>query len=328
MARDPIRLGETGILRVQFLDSNSQPIQASSVTVDLFAPGLDPEVDTPTLAAQTPIYLGNGIFQLIVTAISPAGTWVDKWTGFILGTSTTFQSSYSVINTGSIAEYLTPGLQSNTLVEVFLSGNITSTSDLTLGTDTIITFTTTYCPLYSSIRKVKLDAGGLITAVPDDTINLAILEASLEADVLSFRKEMINNNVYLHARRQYVTCLAAQNIAQNLIANGGLLKSKALADFKVEYDTAGNTSALVDKLGECIRKWEAQLQSGGGARAIRNPKMVIKGEFDPDRPANGRLWYRISTGELPIGNNKYRVRGSRKWRTGYRTSNSDGGVDW
>lgn len=328
-SRDPIRVGQQGRLRVQFFDAAQQPIEATSVTVDLFAPGLNPDVDTPTVTGLVPTYLGQGVFELLVTAIGPGGQWADRWTGSILGTPTTAVQRFSVVSDGIIASYPIHGLGENTLVEILLSGEIESVDGVALGEDFSFFYTTSYNPLYSSVRKVKLDAGGLIGNIPEDTINLAILEASIEADVLNFRKQIINENIFVHARRQYVTCLAAQGLAQNVLANGGVIKSKALADFKVDYDV-NILGDLLGKLNDCLKKWEAQIQTGGGARTVRNPKMVVKGELDPDRPAVGKLWYALSPEETPIGNNKYRVGGSRRWRTGWisRNPRTDSGSEW
>lgn len=329
MLRDPIRVGSSGKLRVQFLDSAQEPIEATSVTVDLFAPGLNPDVDTPTITGLVPVYLGEGVFELTFIGSGPAGIWVDRWTGSILGTPTIAKASFSIVGDGIATAYPIHGLQENTLVEVFLSSEISSLAGAPLANDFSLLFTTTYNPLYSSVRKVRLDAGGSLTAIDDDTINLAILEASLEADVLTFRKQIINNNVYLHARRQYVTCLAAYGLIENALANSSV-KAKELADFKVTYDN-NSANGLLDKLAKCIAKWEAQVQSGGGARAIRNPRGVVKGDLDPDRPPVGRGWYKVSPGETPIGNEKYRVPGSRRWRTGWISRyprDPWGGSDW
>lgn len=329
MFRDPIRVGSSGRLRVQFLDSAQEPIQATGVTVDLFAPGDLPGIALPTVTGLVPVYLGNGVFELTFTASGPEGQWTDRWTGDILGSTTIAQAHYPVIASGVGTYYPINGLQEDTLVEIFLSKEITSLAGNPLTDDYSWVFTTTYTPLYSSVRKVRLEAGVMLTTIDDDTINLAILEASIEADIISFRKQIINNEVYLHARRQYVTCLAAALLIQNMLA-GGYLKSKALADFKVDYDT-NSFKPLLDKLNNCITKWEAQVQTGGGARAVKAPRGVVKGDLDPDRPAIGRLWYAMSPGELPIGNEKYRVPGSRRWRTGfvYRSVRSPrGGADW
>jgi hypothetical protein len=328
-SRDPIRVGQQGRLRVQFFDAAGQPIEATSVTVDLFAPGLNPDVDTPTITGLIPTYNGQGVFELLVTAIGPGGQWADRWTGSILGTPTIAVQKFSVISDGIIASYPIHGLGENTLVEILLSKDITSINGVSLDEDFGFFYTTSYNPLYSSVKKVKLDAGGMIGNLPDDTINLAILEASIEADVLHFRKAIINENVFVHARRQYVTCLAAQGLAQNILANGGVVKSKALADFKVEYDV-NILGDLLRSLNDCCKKWEAQIQTGGGARTVRNPRMVVKGELDPDRPATGKLWYGLSSGEQPIGNNKYRTSGTRRWRTGWisRTPRTGNGSEW
>jgi hypothetical protein len=325
--RDPIRIGSSGRLRVQFLDSDLQPIEATSVTVDLYAPGDVPGTDSPTVTGLVPTYLGNGVFEVTVTATSPEGTWSDRWTGTILGTVTVSDSIFEVLGSGEIVAYPIHGLQANTLVEVLLDATISSTSGTALSDDEVIRFTTTYSPLYSSVRKVRLDAGGVLSNVPDDVINLAILEASIEADVLNFRASVINNNVFTHARRQFVTCMAALNVAENIQASRGGVRSKMLADFKVDYDTSA-VSDLLDKLGDCIRKWKDQVQAGGGARAIRNPRMVVKGELDPDRPPAGRGWFGHRNGETPIGNMKYRASGSRRWRTGWSINKNGGGTDW
>lgn len=325
--RDSIRVGTTGRLRARFVDAAQQPIQATTVTVDLFAPGLNPDVDPPTVSSLVPTYLGEGVFELVFTASGPGGLWADKWTGTILGTPTSATQHFTAISTGTVVSYPIHGLGENTLVEIILSKNIESLDGVSLTEDFSFFYTTTYNPLYSSVRKVKLDAGGLLGNIPEDTINLAILEASIEADVLNFRKEVINNNVFLHARRQYVTCLAAHGLAQNVLANGGVIKSKALADFKVDYDV-NILGDLLNRLNDCIKKWEAQVQTGGGARTVRGPKMVVKGELDPDRPAVGKMWYSLNPGEQPIGNNKYRVPGSRRWRTGWSPRNTTRRDEW
>ncbi len=314
--RESTRVGSTAALRVQFFDSSGDPVEATGVSVDIFSPTQNPDTDSPILENLIPTYLGNGVFQVTFTAQAPEGSWTDKWTGNILGTETTAELTFSVIGSGVITTYPTFGLLPNTLIEVLLSEDISDLDGNSLTEDLSIVFTTELSPFYSSVRKVKLDSGGLLGNIDNYAISLAILEASIEADVLSFRKSIINNNLFIHARRQFVTCLAGMNLAQNILANGGVLRSKMLADFKVEYDNR-SVGDLLNRLQDCVSKWELQLQSGGGARTIRNPKMVVKGELDPDRPATGRLWYRIDPGELPVGNSKYRVTGSRRFKTGF-----------
>lgn len=313
--RDPVRVGDTIKLRACFTDSAGEPLQATSVTVNLFEPDLDPDVDTPTVSGLVPTYLGEGVFELETTALAPGGTWVDQWTGDILGTTTTVNLTFGVMDSGAIYEYPRFGLYKNNLVEITLDSSIASTSGTTLGSDFVSRFTTEYSPLWSSVRKVRLEAGGLIGNIADDTINLAILEASLEADVISFAGSK-NAKLYQHARREYVTCRAGQILASNILASGGILKSKLLSDFRVDYDTAGLLE-LLDRLGGKCHKWESQVMSGGETRHSRRPRGVVKGELDPDRPMIGRLWTSHRNGEKPIGNRKVLPAGRRRYRKGY-----------
>src|SRR3990167_6164742 len=159
--RDPIRVCSEGKLRVQFLDSVGEPIEATSVTVDLFEPGLDPDADIPTVAGLTPTYLGNGVFEITTTALSPEGTWSDKWTGDILGTTTTAIQTFYVVESGIINSYPITGLFNNSLIEVILSAGVLSTDGDILEDDYSFAFSTKLTPMYSGTRKVRLDAGGL-----------------------------------------------------------------------------------------------------------------------------------------------------------------------
>jgi hypothetical protein len=313
--RDPIRVGETITLRACFTDSAGEPLEATSVTVNLFEPDLDPSTDTPTVSGLVPTYVGGGVFEIDVVASAPGGTWVDQWTGDILGTTTSVNLSYSVLDSGAIYSYPTFGLYKNNLVEIILDDSIASTGGTVLGSDFVSRFTTEYSPLCSSVRKIRLEAGGLLGNIQDDTINLAILEASLEADTISFAG-IQNAKVYNHAKREYVTCRASQMLASNILASGGILKSKLLSDFRVDYDTQGLLE-LLDRLGSKCKKWESQVMSGGQTRYSSRPRGVVKGELDPDRPLIGRLWTSHRSSEKPIGNRRVLPAGKRRWRKGY-----------
>lgn len=330
MSRDSVRVGEAVKLRAKFSDSDLEPIEATSISVSLYEPGLDPDSDPATVSGLVPTYVGEGVYEVEVTGTAPGGQWIDRWTGTILGTVTTVNLSFAVLDSGVIKEYPTFGLHKNNLVEIILGPELAALSGNLLGTTYTSRFTTQYNPLCSSVRKVRLEAGGLLGGVDDDTINLAILEASLEADVLTFKKSGINRKLYDHAKREYVTCRAAGILASNLMASGGMLKSKLLSDFRVDYDTEA-IMELLDRLHGKCQKWAAQVQSGGNARAIRNPRGVVKGELDPDRPAIGRLWMPVTGSEKPMGNTKTKLRGSRRYRTSYRARfkpNSFKDSDW
>jgi hypothetical protein len=205
-------------------------------------------------------------------------------------------------------------LAENMQVVITVSEDIEDIDGNPLGEDQEFYFTTTYNPMYSAIRRIRLDIGSFLKNTPDDTINLAIFEASIEADHLTFDKNAAAmSNLYLHARRQYVTCKAEQILLNNLINGaGGMLKSKRLADFSVEYSD-GAIKNILAKVEDCIARWEPELMTGG--HAVQTPRGVVKGEMDIDRPNVGRGW--DTPDGYPVGNARVLYRGSRRWRTGY-----------
>lgn len=321
--RSPIRVGQTGILRAVFTDDAGLPIEATNIEVNLYAPNLDPDIDTPTVSGLTPTYIGNGVYQLEVTGVAPEGRWIDQWSGDILGVETTVNLAYNVMSGGVIVAYPTFGLNCNNVIEITLSEDITSIEGISLTEDYILTFTTEYSPLYSSVRKVRLEVGGMLLDVPDDTVNLAIFEASLEANELTWRKCLTNKGFYEHARREYVTCKAAGVLLNNIAGAGGLLKSKTLDNFQVVYDTSSLRNAI-DKSLDCADKWMGQLAAGGGLNASRNPRMVVKGELDPDRPEMRRSMDEHSRDNIPAANTAYRHPGHRRSVKGYKPPRGGG----
>lgn len=205
-------------------------------------------------------------------------------------------------------------LKVNNVVSFVLDETLTNTSSVALSEDYEFYFTTKYEPLYSSIRRLKLDYGSFLTNVPDDTINLAIFEASKEADMLVNSLAITDNNYVNFVKKQWTTCKAAETLLRNVLSGGvsGLVKSKRLGDLAVEYNTTAATNALDQALG-CLAKWTPSLVTGGNT--IQTPSMVIKGEFDPDRPPVGRGWLNQS---MPAVNSKtLDTSTSRRYRTGY-----------
>jgi len=200
----------------------------------------------------------------------------------------------------------------NALVTITLDSAIASTGGETLSSDYEFWFTTTYSPYYCTLRKLRLDVGAFIGAVPDDTINLAIFEASLEADAFTWATE-INTNYFNFVRGRYTCCKAAEILLLNATGGATNLKSKRLGDLAVEYDPKGANDALNRALA-CLEKFEMAVQAGG--YAVQTPAMVVKGELDPDRPPTGRGW---SSGRasLPAANTRYKEAGSRRYTNTY-----------
>ncbi len=210
-------------------------------------------------------------------------------------------------------------LKENMQVTIQIDDSVSNTSGVSLTEDLELYFTTTYNPLYCAVKRVRLDIGAFLGEVPEDTINLAIFEASREADLLTFVTDptLLANGFYKHVRRQYSCCKASEILLGNLIGgSGGSVRSKRLGDFAVEYDTLG-VENMLNKLRACIERWEPQLNSGG--RATQKPTMVIKGDLDPDRPEFGRGWDNTAPfHRIPIGNAKVKFRNRRRTKTSGR----------
>ncbi len=207
----------------------------------------------------------------------------------------------------------------NMQVIISLLDGIKSTSGIALEPQDFY-FTTTYFPLYSSIRKVRLEIGSFIQDLDDDAVNFAIFEAGLGADELTWivPKPDINNKFYAWARREWTTCKAAQNLLMNVISG---LRSKRLDNFEVTYDFQKRGQTMLDQIDLCLAKWELQLKSGGNA--TQKPRYVVKGEFDPDAPNVGRLWEKGPGTQLISGANaRYRPAGLRRYISGWRNNSN------
>lgn len=321
MANRNIRAGEILNLRARFRDELDQITEASDVFVHIFQPDIDVEdIGLAFVVSGIPTYLGQGIYEynFTVPACGPEGVWHDKWEGNLACQSLETVFDFSVVTAGTFTP-LENQLFNNDLVQITIPSGITALDSTVLEEEATFEFMTTTSPSYTNVRKVRLEVGGFINTVEDDTIQNSILEASIEADILTFMKTATNSKLYNHARREYVTCLAASNIVSNL---GNLLKkSKTLGDLSVTYDTSMMKNML-DKMYDCMNKWMPQLISAGGAKAATQPSYVVKGEADPDRPTIGRLWESdrngIVTGNgTPVANIKARNSSQRRYLNTY-----------
>lgn len=320
MSRRQVRAGETIPLRARFRDDLTDPAQASSVYVHLYEPETTEfELENAHTVSGVPTYLGEGIFEysFAVPSDGPDGVWFDQWEGILTGQELEALFSFEVSASGVINQ-LASQLYNNNLVQVTLPSGIQATDGSSLAEDYEFEFMTTTSPSYTNTRKVRLEIGAFIGNIEDDTIQTAILEGSIEADLLTFNTIKINEPLYQHARREYVTCYASSLLLDN---TSRLLKSKTLDNLHVEYDTAGLQKTL-DRIISCLDKWEPQLLSGGGARSIRSPQYVVKGQLDPDRPAVSRMWQSTEIGEIsrriPVANDARRPAGNRRFLRTYR----------
>ena len=329
-------------LTAYFLDAGdnyADPNPLSSLKLDIYPPGKDPrtgaeqsEASVYNVSLTNPgegpyadplktiekIDTGKYRYTFLIPADSDFGAALDNWRGVVDSQNLNEVFTFTVVGGGSVG---TTQLYENNAVIIELKSTIAATDGTTLGQDYRWHFTTTYNPIYSSVRRVRLDLGPLIKDIPDDTINLAIFEASLEANALIFGVLNPSNWKYFHfARRQYVTCLAEVILLGSLMGSGGGgAKSKRLADLDVDYD--GNLDDLMSKALACLAKYEPVLTSAGelAAGTSQRPSMVIKGISDPDRPNVGRGWeptssYLGADVQMPAANIKSRYSWKRRWK--------------
>jgi len=185
-------------------------------------------------------------------------------------------------------------LAQNNIVFVQLDSTIAGTDAATLEEDYFYYITTTYDPLYSAIRRIRLDLGRLILEVPDDTINLALFEASLSADANSFQDTLTDGAAYYaYAKREYTTCLAELILVRALLGDFSFAgkMSKTLGDLQVSR--AGPDLKLREsQLEECVARWQIPLQTGGDISPDTSlkPQYTVKGALASDAIGFGREW--------------------------------------
>jgi len=292
-----VRAGDTIRLRILVKDDLGETAQASGVFVHLFEPGKDfLDLDEAFTVSGVPTFLGQGIFEYEFDTpdCGPDGTWIDSWEAQLACQTITGINTFDVTTSG-ITQPLDCQLFCNDIVQVTVTSGLQATDGTNLEDEFNLEFLTTTIPSYTNTRKVRLEVGAFVNQLPDDILQLGILEASLEADVLVFAPQRTNSGLFLHARREYVTCSASGMLLTNV--GNLLLRTKTLADLHVEYDTNGVRDAMA-RLLDCMDKWEPQLIAGGGARAASQPRGVVKGEKDVDRPLISRSWQSTEDGHL------------------------------
>ena len=320
MATRGVRAGETIGLRARFRDDLGENAEASGVYVHIFDPTVEDyeDLNNAEVVSGVASYLGEGIFEYIFTPPNIDGIWHDFWEGELTGQDLEAHFTFEVSASGLITE-LPSQLANNNVIHVEIPSGLQPLVGSALEDPYEFDFMTTINPGYSNVRKVRLEIGSFVRNLFDDVIQTAILEASIETDVITFYTADTNADVYQHARREYVTCMASALLLNNM--GSGNLRSKTLADLSVEYDSSALHKNL-DRLRECMARWEPQVIAGGLANKVTQPKGVIKGEYDPDRPIFSRLWQSLDDGtisrRIPAANTRERPAGKRRYKTTYK----------
>jgi hypothetical protein len=318
--RRSARAGEEITLRAEIFDDLGDAVQASGVLIYLFEPDAETTDLSNAVDAGSPTYWDEGIFEYEYTipGTGPDGIWYDIWYATLNGQTLSGIFEFEVSASGVILP-LEGQLDSNYVVSVTLPSGIAASDGSYLEDPYSFSFLTVVSPGYTNSSKVLLEVGGLLSGITEDTIYEAILEASLEANQLTFRQTDQNTEFYRHARREWTTCRAAAALVTNVRAQFNV-KRKRLGDFEVEYDPRAFED-LLNRIAACLDRWEPQLIAGGYAK--QTPVMFIKGELDPDRVEVGRLWAGrddtdFRSEHIPAANKRIDSNSKRRWKRGFK----------
>ena len=344
--RSGVLSGEQIALRALMTDDNGFPrstdvlpsvyIYSSSTSTVTIEAELDAGIFTSAVAGPlTPTLISTGYYGLNYTVPSGAveGTWTDVWVGDIDTEDVSGILSFRVLVGGSFA---VQSLSNNQMVILELDGSIGSdTTDQTLTSDVMLSFSTTFSPYYSSVELVRMEAGPLIEYIPDDTIALMIHWSSKEADLISRGVKKCGES-FLFARTKFIACdtsLKALTLPggkfMNGLDTGG--DTKTLGELSITKGLTGANNTLSGGIDletyNAIKKlrdeWWRVVNAGGCINPGQSLgfEAGLRGLYDPARKARqaGRLWMSPDQVhyEQPTSNTKIRKAGERLNRHGY-----------
>ena len=290
------------------IDSITDGVTDPSTGSTFYVTDSDPEDGEYGVSISTDPYTGESISITFSNTVDPAtiaGTALDVISYAANGRQDLFAVTGDLDFVASLSSavltiVLGPAqLYENNIVVVKLRKTIADTDGVTLGSHQELFFTTTYSPLYSDERTIRLDLGPLVADVPRETIMMAILEASITADANAFTVVISNARLYNEARWRYTTCLAELILVKAMLGDVSLTDrmSKTLGDLSVSRGGgAANLRDTLAGLEDCAFRWEIAVQTGGSVApgtSIR-PDYGVKGASAIDAISVGRQWYPTS----------------------------------
>lgn len=176
-----------------------------------------------------------------------------------------------------------------------ISGSFPPSGEIgNLGTEYQFWFTSTYCPLFTTVGRVKLLAGPEADILLDDTIYRMIHKNSM--DVVELYNMSYNTNypynywgctwenVPLHMKR-YVECKTAWDVLNfariSAAGGGGPNQTKTLGDMTIKYGGSSSSSTATGpdprKLTDLYDCWNESM------RMIRALRVAVKGYWDESK---------------------------------------------
>lgn len=280
--------------------------EGNTTTSTFGVESIDPEGGEYGVTISTDPYVGESIVIEFTDLYPIDGTTVTESTVVVRTESANGDTEihadgaldYTItVGTNTITIDLDPGqLHENNIVIVELDKSIADTQGNTLGSNYTSYFSTPYTPVYSSLRRIRLDIGPAITDVRDETIMLAILEASLKADALTFvTASPVNTSFRNMARKEYVTCLAELMLLRGISSDssGADKMTKSLGDLTVSRSGGGKAlDERMKQLQDCVNYWQIAIESNGQLSASTSlaPQFSVKGALASDAITVSRQW--------------------------------------
>jgi len=163
---------------------------------------------------------------------------------------------------------------------VYDSENVQMTEDYSFW------FTSKYCPLFTSVGRVKLEAGPDAESLEDDTIYRMIHKNSMDAvDMFN----LVNGTSYaydywgctwhdaLQVLRRYVECKTAYDILNFVEMAGNGDELKTLGDMTIKYGPGSGSKNNPDKKKQLYDCWNQAFA------AIRGIKTAVRGYYDTSK---------------------------------------------
>jgi hypothetical protein len=196
--------------------------------------------------------------------------------------------------------YLIPGtdstLSKNTEYTITISSGLSGViSNLVytepLQEDYTFWFTSQYCPLFTSLNRVRIEAGPVADALADDTIYRMILKNSQDA-VDIYNLSASQSNTYTtwgcgpgtdipFLLRRYVECKTAYDILalMEMVGSSNADQLKTLGDLTIRYSGPSGSASASDpgKKKQLLDCWQQLLNSLNGI------KSAVRGWYDTSK---------------------------------------------
>lgn len=202
--------------------------------------------------------------------------------------------NYDISVSGNILTILPEkDLDKNTEYKITISPGLSGEIPPSGETDTIDTeysfwFSSTYCPRFTTINRVKLQGGQLIENFNDDTIYRMIHKNSV--DVIDLYNMSASKNYSYTAWgcddsrapiqfKKYVECKTAYDLLSiiRIQSSGAGGQTKKLGDMTISYDGSIGLDELPNRLKDLYKCWNEMM------RMLRNIRVAVKGYYDSSK---------------------------------------------